>query len=747
MIVLRYIVLTLLLMPASMTFAKSVDFKWKKISSATKYQLEVSKSDDFESPILSTFVSEPLYVKELEPGIYYMRVRAFGENEKKGRWSSARQLTVTPEVFAKTETAPQVLKYLEKIPEVKSERALKQDQKEVQVTVTRDGKKLIEQNISGNTFAFAPEGAGKYVVAIRTNTNGVYGRPTVVSQVTIQEDQLDKPSWRLEQDEWSFGKKIELEWSAIAKAKKYRIKLYKRSVERVQVFETTETQLTLPTLQEGHYTATVEAISGKVESGEAEANITVSSTDMLKIKKTDIEFGLGFGYLNYESQLSDAASPTVIKNAQSFRVYGRSLVNLSQSSIKLDIRSGLTSFSYLGGTALSSDIQIAPGISIESGLCSSCRFLISAGPKLWTIPLLARAQTATGSVMESTMQTLFGPVLNAEIQSKFGRRSLANITASVSSPLSVSEGTRDDLGKKRVEPTFNYKIGANLLTPITPDYTTRLGVEYESQSLELTNNSVGKVTTKTSSTTLVLGLSSTVGAHEENKKLFSDFELMIGALYDQGTIETKSLHYSGHIFESTDFYGEGLGWQMRGQGWFRDSVFGLRAESIWKSFGSNGRRGMGYADYALAPRLRLSKRSDSKMTVENYLGLATHTLPVFFEDTSLQKLISSTATFGIVEGLAISKTLSAKLSAMWTNEVYYPLSIIGKSGGIKQLNPTLSYKSELLINRKFGSTLGFGLGLGYKFDEFRYTSEYSNTLSFKTIQRAPYLSFLGVLGF
>ncbi len=724
-----------------------MEFKWKSNKDAAKYQVEVSNSSDFEKPLVSVFVTQPLMTRDLPPGSYFMRVRAYDQADGKGKWSIPRRITVTPEVFTQKKEQTTVT-YLGKAPDLHAEWV--SEKKDVQVIVAKNGNTIQNINISGNRYSYKPEGSGRYTVSIRTNTNGHYGRPTLVSDVLVEEIKLESPNWRLLQDEWNTNKSIDLEWSAVSNATAYKITISPldnqakvKAGGESSTYNISDTTLTLPHLAEGEYQITIVATAKEASSEPASTKIKVSSSDSLKFRQVQLEMGFGIGtyQYNHNSLENNSVSTTEINNARSSKLYGRALFNLNQSIWKLDLRSSMTAFSFSGGSAIATDFQAVPGVAVESFLCSSCRIFFGAGARYWTMPVLSRKILAAETFIESSTQTLAGAVLNSELQWDFSRRSKLKIYGSASTPLLNSTGGRNIDKNSSLESTPNYSIGSSIQTSGSSGVSVMLSIEHEYQEFSVLPKDSNTVQIR--NTNILLGLNTTVGGMDETKNIFSSFDFSIGPTFEQGVMQSKTQHYSGKSYDNSDFYGQGLGWQARTQGWFKNSNNGIKFIVDTKNLGVDGYHGHLIGDYTLAWRRRFSN-DEPPPTFENYFGPSSRTLSHIFEDTQGQKSISLLSTLGLTEGIILTQPITKRLSFAWLNEVYFPLAFIMTTDGIRELTPTSSFKTQFTFSNRFGSSFSVDLNLAYKHDEARYVSKFATYTSQHVIQRASVISLLGV---
>lgn len=167
--------------------AKVVELKWKEVDSASSYEVQVSTDYDFQNAILSKKSNEAKVVADLPAGDYFLRVRAFSEQNKASRWSKARPLIVTPEVKTKA-PLDKVLRVKSADKKIRSEWEVDSQTKNVEVLIIRDGKPFKVFQTTNNFTEFEPDGPGQYQVAIRTEKDGKFGRPMLIAKYRVDSE-------------------------------------------------------------------------------------------------------------------------------------------------------------------------------------------------------------------------------------------------------------------------------------------------------------------------------------------------------------------------------------------------------------------------------------------------------------------------------------------------------------------------------------------------------------------------------
>jgi hypothetical protein len=89
------IFLSFLTFLSTFAFAKEVTLRWKSIPDTNSYELEVAKDKTFTNLVFVRETKLAALNTNLDPGIYFLRVRGVATSGARGTWSSPFRLSVT----------------------------------------------------------------------------------------------------------------------------------------------------------------------------------------------------------------------------------------------------------------------------------------------------------------------------------------------------------------------------------------------------------------------------------------------------------------------------------------------------------------------------------------------------------------------------------------------------------------------------------------------------------------------------
>ena len=88
------ILMTTLFIWSSATYARDVSFSWEPMDGALTYEIQVSNSKDFTTPIAAQKLKTPTFSTALNPGKYFYRVRVIDSGNHEGKWSEPAPVNV-----------------------------------------------------------------------------------------------------------------------------------------------------------------------------------------------------------------------------------------------------------------------------------------------------------------------------------------------------------------------------------------------------------------------------------------------------------------------------------------------------------------------------------------------------------------------------------------------------------------------------------------------------------------------------
>ncbi len=159
--------LAILFPPASQ--ARDVEFSWDPVEKASKYDIQVSESTNFDKTVLSVQSDKPMISAPLGVGHYYYRVRVVDLKARAGKWSQPAPVTVAPYAPQLLEPQPSYeVSYFEVLPELEFIWKPSDGKLEYEILISKStGEKVLEETVAETKFKTKKLPEGEYNWKIR----------------------------------------------------------------------------------------------------------------------------------------------------------------------------------------------------------------------------------------------------------------------------------------------------------------------------------------------------------------------------------------------------------------------------------------------------------------------------------------------------------------------------------------------------------------------------------------------------
>ncbi len=167
--------ISIIVLFATETFARDVEFSWAPMAGAIKYEIQVSKSQKFEVIAAQGATDKPAYSAPIDIGRYYYRVRVIDIKGHPGKWSTLGALLVDP-------YAPELLtpaagfetSYYEVAPTIDFTWKTNMRNSAYEILISKSsGEKVLESPSKELKFKTATLPEGEYIWKVRSVANEV----------------------------------------------------------------------------------------------------------------------------------------------------------------------------------------------------------------------------------------------------------------------------------------------------------------------------------------------------------------------------------------------------------------------------------------------------------------------------------------------------------------------------------------------------------------------------------------------
>lgn len=199
----KYIVLILLTLSISVQ-AREVSFSWEPMDGAQQYEIQLSASEDFTTPLKVQKLDSPAFSATLDPGKYFYRVRVIDKANHPGKWSNVAPVIVAP-------PAPDLIKpdsgyetsYYEHRPEIEfgwkavdlttMYEIVVKDSTGTEVVRTTLDKTTLKQSLPGGEYQWQVRSVGKSPIPGRNSAADIPSEFSKPWTFKIKKNELDKP--------------------------------------------------------------------------------------------------------------------------------------------------------------------------------------------------------------------------------------------------------------------------------------------------------------------------------------------------------------------------------------------------------------------------------------------------------------------------------------------------------------------------------------------------------------------------